>query len=332
MSQASDMVRTEFKKGDDIRDAGLTTPEDIIRYDDIVYGEDPKWQSLDVYRPKSAEGKKLPVIVSVHGGGWVYGDKERYQFYCMNLAQRGFAVVNYTYRLAPEYKYPSSLEDTNSVFTWILAHGGEYGFDTAHIFGVGDSAGGHNLGLYAGICTNPQYAAGYGFKTPEGFAPTAIGLHCGAYRIEIGQEGNTDDLTQRLMADFLPEKGTEKELELIDVTKHITEKYPLKEITHFIIAQLSILRLDVTMKNVSQRLLPTAIHAVHKRHILLRQLLCQKRRLVLQEISRTGHEKCGRIFLCNMLRHIDFIVTSSRRMLSCAMMKCVISLRGIYNR
>ena len=104
MSQASDMVRTEFKKGDDIRDAGLTTPEDIIRYDDIVYGEDPKWQSLDVYRPKSAEGKKLPVIVSVHGGGWVYGDKERYQFYCMNLAQRGFAVVNYTYRLAPEYK------------------------------------------------------------------------------------------------------------------------------------------------------------------------------------------------------------------------------------
>ena len=88
MSQASDFVRTNFKKGDDIRDEGLTTPKDIIRYDDIVYGTDPKWQSLDVYRPRSAEGQKLPVIVSVHGGGWVYGDKERYQFYCMNLAQR----------------------------------------------------------------------------------------------------------------------------------------------------------------------------------------------------------------------------------------------------
>lgn len=226
MSQASDMVRTEFRKGDDIRDAGLTTPGDIIRYDDIVYGEDPKWQSLDVYRPRSAEGKRLPVIVSVHGGGWVYGDKERYQFYCMNLAQRGFAVVNFTYRLAPEYKFPSSLEDTNSVFTWILVHGDEYGFDTEHIFGVGDSAGAHNLGLYAGICTNPQYAAKYSFKVPEGFVPAAVGLHCGAYRIELGAEGNTDDLTQRLMEDLLPEKGTEKELELIDVTKHITEKYP----------------------------------------------------------------------------------------------------------
>ena len=81
MSKASDTVRIEFKKNDDIRDAGLTTPEDILRYDDIVYGTDPKWQSLDVYRPKAAERKKLPVIVSVHGGGWVYGDKERYQFY-----------------------------------------------------------------------------------------------------------------------------------------------------------------------------------------------------------------------------------------------------------
>ena len=226
MSQASDMVRTEFKKGDDIRDAGLTTPEDIIRYDDIIYGEEPKWQSLDVYRPKNAEGKKLPVIVSVHGGGWVYGDKERYQFYCMNLAQRGFVVVNFTYRLAPEYKFPASLEDTNSVFTWIFKHSEEYGFDTGHIFSVGDSAGAHNLGLYAGICTNPQYAAEYGFEVPEGFVPAAVGLHCSAYRIELGAESNTDDLTQRLMEDLLPEKGTEKELELIDVTRHITEKYP----------------------------------------------------------------------------------------------------------
>lgn len=222
MSKASDTVRIEFKKGDDIRDAGLTTPEDIVRYDDIVYGNDPKWQSLDVYRPKAAEGKKLPVIVSVHGGGWVYGDKERYQFYCMSLAQRGFAVVNFTYRLAPENKFPVPLEDTNSVFSWILAHGEEYGFDPAHIFGVGDSAGAHNLGLYSSICTNPKYASEYDFKPPEGFAPTAIALNCGAYHIDISQK----DLTAELMEDFLPGKGTEKELFLMDVASHITDRFP----------------------------------------------------------------------------------------------------------
>ena len=222
MSKISNFIRETFSAGDNLRDAGLTTPEDIIRYDDIAYGPDPAQQSLDVYRPKAAEGKKLPVIVSVHGGGWVYGDKERYQFYCMNLAQRGFAVVNFTYRLAPENKYPASLEDTNSVFTWVLANSEKYGFDTEHVFAVGDSAGAHNLGLYAAICTNPAYAAFYEFDAPKGFKPTAIALNCGAYSLV----GDKSDQTIALMGDFLPEHGTERELWLIDVIAHITWDYP----------------------------------------------------------------------------------------------------------
>ena len=124
MSLISRIIRKEFKKNDDLRDSGLTTPEEILRFDDIVYGSDPQWHVLDVYRPKERAGEELPVIVSVHGGGWVYGDKERYQYYCMDLAKRGFAVVNFTYRLAPEAKFPASLEDTNDVFCWVLANSG----------------------------------------------------------------------------------------------------------------------------------------------------------------------------------------------------------------
>ena len=225
MSKTSDMIRKNFKKTDDVRDAGLSTPDNIVRYDDIVYGEDAKWQALDVYRPKDKGGKELPVIVSVHGGAWVYGDKERYQYYCMNLAQRGFAVVNFTYRLAPEYKFPSPLEDTNLVFTWVLSNAEEYGFDISHIFAVGDSAGGHLLGLYTSICTNPKYAAEFTFKTPRGFVPAAIALNCGKY--EISLEGDlTDEQTKLLMADFLTERGSDKELELINVTNHVTKDYP----------------------------------------------------------------------------------------------------------
>ena len=67
-----------FTKSDTVRDAGLGTPEGVHRFDDICYGEDAESQLLDVYRPKGGAGS-LPVIVSVHGGGWVYGDKERYQ-------------------------------------------------------------------------------------------------------------------------------------------------------------------------------------------------------------------------------------------------------------
>ena len=218
MSEVSERIRSEFKRNDDIRDAGLTTPEDIVRFDDIVYGEDPKWQSLDVYRPKAAEGKALPVIVSVHGGGWVYGDKERYQFYCMNLAQRGFAVVNFSYRLAPESKYPAPLEDTNAVFAWIMDNAEQYGFDREHIFAVGDSAGAHLLGLYSSICTNSEYAKEYAFQTPEGFAPTAVALNCGAYVITPERD--------ELMREFLPGREPERECELVDVLSHITPAFP----------------------------------------------------------------------------------------------------------
>lgn len=218
-------MRIEWKENDAKRDAGLKTPEDIVRFDDIPYGPVPKWNELDVYRPKAAEGK-LPVIVNVHGGGWVYGDKELYQFYGMTLAQRGFAVVNFSYRLAPENKYPAPLEDTNKVIEWMYENQEAYGLDMEHVFMVGDSAGGHLSALYAAICTNSECAKDYDFKVPNGFVPTALGLNCGAY-VPLNEEtilGSEQD--NELMGDFLPEKGTKEEAQKINVTRHITEAFP----------------------------------------------------------------------------------------------------------
>lgn len=56
MEKMSSIIRREFKKDDDIRDAGLTAPDDVIRYKDIAYGKDSAMQVLDVYRPKDTEG------------------------------------------------------------------------------------------------------------------------------------------------------------------------------------------------------------------------------------------------------------------------------------
>lgn len=225
MSVTSDYIRKSFRESDDVRDAGLTTPKEIVRYDNLIYGKDPAWQILDVYRPAFEDGNILPVIVSIHGGGWVYGDKERYQYYCMDLALRGFAVVNFTYRLAPEFQFPASLEDTNLVFAWILEHKKEYGFDTEHIFAVGDSAGAHMLGIYSAICTNTDYASEFSFRVPAGFVPKAIALNCGVYQISM-KHMKPDGLTTLLMVDYLPEKGSPKELELLNVLEHITEQFP----------------------------------------------------------------------------------------------------------
>lgn len=225
MSIASDTMRKEWAINDAKRDAGLTTPDDVERFNDIQYGPDLKWNMLDVYRPKGEAGK-LPVIVSVHGGGWVYGDKELYQFYCMSLAQRKFAVINFTYRLAPEVKYPAPLEDTNMVLEWMYENQEKYLLDMENVFMVGDSAGGHLAGLYAAICTNPEYAAKYGFKVPGGFVPKALGLNCGAY-VPLGEVpvvGGSQD--EELMGDFLPEKGSAREISLINVPDHVTLDFP----------------------------------------------------------------------------------------------------------
>ena len=159
-------IRINWKISDDKRDEGLTTPEDIIRFDNISYGPYGDANLLDIYHQKKVT-KPQKTIISIHGGGWVYGSKEQYQFYGMRLAQRGFTFVNFNYRLAPEYKYPTALEDINQVFLFIRDHAEEYAIDTNNIFVVGDSAGAQLATQYLIICTNPEYAKHFTFS-PSG--------------------------------------------------------------------------------------------------------------------------------------------------------------------
>lgn len=223
MSKQSEKIRVEWKAADMVRDAGLTTPENVVRYDDIYYGPEKDWQKLDVYRPKGNDSK-LPVIVNVHGGGWVYGDKELYQYYCMSLVKYGFAVVNFTYRLAPEFKFPASLEDTNLVMKFIVENAEKYGFDVNNVFGVGDSAGGNILGLYAGFLTNNEYQKTFSFEPVQGFKLKGVALNCGAFRFKLpeGQEVHNNEL----MVDLFENGGTKEELERIDVLSHVTQDFP----------------------------------------------------------------------------------------------------------
>ena len=213
-------ARAEMKASDDRRDAGLpVSPGDIVRYDHIPYGPDGTWQILDVYRPARAGDAALPVIVNVHGGGWIYGTKETYQFYCMDLARRGFAVVNFTYRLAPETPFPGSLEDTCRVFGWVLENAEKYGFDKENVFAVGDSAGGHLLALFCELCSDPEFAGGWDFAAPVGFVPRAVALNCGSYHHE--RAAGSRDLLLAVMPQV-----TDKSVEAVDATRHVTADFP----------------------------------------------------------------------------------------------------------
>ena len=215
----------EFCRSNTIDDAkrneGLTTPENVQRYDNILYGADKERNILDVYRPKDCKGK-LPVIVSIHGGGWVYGDKDIMQFYCMSLAEKGFAVINFSYRLAPKYKHPTPLEDANSIFYWAFENADTYGFDVNNIFAVGDSVGANILGLYCCLCTDPAYAEKMGIKPPVGFVPRAVALNSGLYRLIRGEELLLDSLAEA----YFIGGGTDEEYSEIALAERVTADFP----------------------------------------------------------------------------------------------------------
>jgi acetyl esterase/lipase len=215
---------SEFCKSNAIDDAkrneGLKTPEDIERFDNISYGEHER-NILDVYRPKNSK-EKLPVIVSIHGGGWVYGNKEIMQFYCMSLAEKGFAVVNFSYRLSPDYKHPTPLIDTNHVIYWVIENADKYGFDTDNTFLVGDSCGANLVGLYSCLCVDKSYAKQMSIYPPKGFVPKAIALNSGLYRLVRGEE----DLLDSLAESYFANGGTDAEYDEIALASFVTPDFP----------------------------------------------------------------------------------------------------------
>ncbi|WP_281164612.1 alpha/beta hydrolase [Liquorilactobacillus sicerae] len=173
------IARQAWKKTDDQRDAGLTKQvSGIKRFDNLAYGPAGQWNLTDIYRSDSE--KTLPVIVNIHGGGWFYGTKETYQFYCLTLAQSGFAVVNFNYRLAPETPYPGAIQDVVRLMNWLANNGATYHLDLNNVYLVGDSAGGQLTEQYLAIDSNPAYSQLSGFNRPR-LKIRAAALNCGVY-------------------------------------------------------------------------------------------------------------------------------------------------------
>jgi acetyl esterase/lipase len=124
------------------RDAGVRR---VAR--DVAYGDGPR-RKLDVYAPADAAGP-LPVIVFIYGGSWATGDKDDYEFLGAALASRGFVTVVSDYRLVPEVRFPSFVEDCAAAVRWVSDHGAEYGGDERRIVLVGHSAGAYNAMMLA---------------------------------------------------------------------------------------------------------------------------------------------------------------------------------------
>jgi len=119
-----------------------------------------KLQTLDVYTP--AEGKKQPVVVWIHGGGWHSGDKKDVGKKPQAFADKGFVFVSINYRLqvwtdphlSPGVTIKQITEDVAKAIHWTHDHAGDYGGDPNAIFVMGHSAGAQ---LAALVCTDNRY-------------------------------------------------------------------------------------------------------------------------------------------------------------------------------
>lgn len=126
-------------------------PQDGVRVSrNVAYGTHPR-QVMDLYRPAGAEPS--PIVVFVHGGAFVRGDKNINDYVYANVttwfARQGYLAINMEYRLAPEAVYPSGIQDIADVIAWLGQSGAGFGGDPGRVFLVGHSAGGAHVAGYA---------------------------------------------------------------------------------------------------------------------------------------------------------------------------------------
>ena len=126
------------------------------------WGDGRPRHRLDVYRSRLVPREHAPVIVYVHGGGWVIGDKrEQGKPMMFELVARGWVCVAINYRLSPKAAWPDQIVDVKRALAWVKDHIAEYGGDPAFIAISGGSAGGHLCALAALTDGDPAFQPGF---------------------------------------------------------------------------------------------------------------------------------------------------------------------------
>lgn len=132
--------REDFQRLTEERDGNFKFPDDVVRIKDIGYDKRYPERRLDVYRP-SDTSRKYPVIVNVHGGGLVMGNKEFNTYFCAQLAKLGFIVFSVEYRLIPNTKIYGQWDDVSRAMDFVAEIAPAFDGDMSNVYMVGDSAG-----------------------------------------------------------------------------------------------------------------------------------------------------------------------------------------------
>lgn len=119
--------------------------DDVVRHVDLAYGDDDRHR-LDVFTSAKPSEEPAPIVIFVHGGGFIGGERSPlpgliYDNVATFFAKHGCVGINATYRLAPASRWPGGGEDVGRMVAWAKAHAAEYGGDPKKIILFGHSAG-----------------------------------------------------------------------------------------------------------------------------------------------------------------------------------------------
>ncbi len=126
-----------------LMDINPPLPEDVIEHKDIIYKTiDSTELKLDIYHSKNIT-ESAPLLIFIHGGGWVKGDKQDYRGYLIDFAKKGYITATIQYRFVNKVKMPGPILDVKSAVIWLKKHAVEYYIDKDKIAVIGGSAGAH---------------------------------------------------------------------------------------------------------------------------------------------------------------------------------------------
>ena len=184
------LIRKLFDTPPQLLPDDLSFSDQVNVTNNIAYGS-AKDEVLDLYLPKEFDGV-CPLIVWVHGGAFVGGDKRDVTYFAQALAHNGFAVAAINYTRAPEAKYPTPVLQTGKAYRFLTeTYEGAETLDTTRVFFAGDSAGAHIAAQFTTLQTNEAYRESFlAAHDAEAFplitkdALKGALLYCGPYSVE----------------------------------------------------------------------------------------------------------------------------------------------------
>lgn len=187
---------------------------------------------LDIYFPSSIANtqKLLPVIVWIHGGGWISGNKGLIANYCKILAAQGYAVVSIDYSIAPEKSYPVPVRQANAALGWLKQNANRFHINPAHFVLAGDSGGAHIASQTANIITDSSYAKLLDISPSLHHTQlSGLLLYCGTYDTQnIDRGGSSGDFLKTVLWAYSGKKHFMKDefFKTASVINYVTGNFP----------------------------------------------------------------------------------------------------------